>query len=259
MKRLTSGALLLGAVLVAASCNNVTGDLAQGATRVTVDPNPIAITRGKIGNVLVQNFDDQSSALLSAGQLVDKVGGAGPGGIPVARLSIVVDTNYQHGAVHYATQFALTADTFGFATARFSDAGLTTTYDTIYVVPNDSNPSAVLSNSTPNPGDTLTITISDPFRLDPASTVTITPFVLDSAGVNFIPAKTPAVLTFVDIAPDSLSMRVIAPDTTFIKGGLPSPQHFDAPAAISSVHIRFNPTLMLGNFHVQTTTHLKLP
>ncbi len=229
MKRLTSGALLLGAVLVAASCNNVTGDLAQGATRVTVDPNPIAFTRGKSGTVLVQNFDDQGSALLSAATVSGAV--TGP-------VTVEVDTNFQHGGTHYATQFIITSTGagVGMAFVRFSDAGLTTTQDTVIIVPNDTNPVATLSATNPAPDDTVTFTVADPYRIDAA----LAAMVVDSTVLAVVPNSVTA---------DSLSIKFIAPAAV--------PTH-DGPVELSGVHARIGPHLV-GTFKVQSTANLVVP
>ncbi len=233
MKRLTSGALLLAAVLVAASCNNVTGDLAQGATRVTVDPNPIAFTRGKTGTVLVQNFDDQGSALLSAATVSGAV--TGP-------VTVEMDTNFQHGGTHYATQFIITSTGagVGMAFVRFSDAGLTTAEDTVIIVPNDTNPVGTLSATNPATGDTVTFTVADPYRIDAA-------FVTDTTKIGATVDSTK--LRVVDVSADSLSMRFIAP------AGVPT---HDGPVEVSNVHARIGPHLV-GTFKVQSTANLVVP
>lgn len=226
MKRLTSGALLLGAVLVAASCNNVTSDLAGGPTRITVDPNPQSFGRGKTATVLVQNFDDQGSPLISAATLA---------GAPTGPITLEIDTTYQPNGTHYGTQFLVKSTGFGVGFATFNDGGLTSTPDTIIVVPNDTNPTATLSAANPAPGDTVSFTVADPFRLDITGVMTV-----DST-----------VLQTVDISADSLTIRFIAPTAV--------PAH-NGPVNMTKTAAQFGAAYpLLGSFVVSSSTNLVVP
>lgn len=237
MKRLMSGALLLGAVAVAASCSNVTGDLAGGPTLVTVDHNPIEFKKGTIADVVVQNYDDQGSPLLSDASIVSQSG----------VVTVRKDTVFQHGAPHYGTQFNVTGDQFGTGLATFSDAGIQTPVDTFLVFPTDSNPIATLSNAAPAIGDTITLTLTEPtFRFDPAvdTIATIGPDSLLSS------------LPIVAISTDSLvaTLVVTAPQTPI-----------NTPITVNGVRMVYFPAdptrsrLTATGFQIQSSVNLVLP
>lgn len=246
MKRLMSGALLLGAVLVSASCSNVTGDLAKGPTSITVDHNPLLITKHKTGLVVVQNLDDQGSPLVSAATA----------GTPTGPIAVVVDTTFQHAGVHYGTQFIASGTDFGVGLVTFQDAGLTTPNDTIIVLPNDTNPVATLSNTTPAIGDTLTFTVPNPFRLDTLGKDG--KLVIMSVPTGLAPPHDQVRLQVVGLSADSLTITFIAPDT--LNAGFVA--HLNAPVQIQNSHYQYSPTYpwgALGNFAVQSSGNLVTP
>ncbi|MEO8031391.1 MAG: hypothetical protein ABI765_11105 [Gemmatimonadota bacterium] len=242
-----SGALLLAAVFGAAACNNVTSDLAGGPTTIQVDHNPLLLTKGKSGLLVVQNYDNQGSPLVSNAEVV---------GAPTGPISIAHDTGFQHGGIHYGTQFIISGLDFGVGTATFTDAGLTTALDTVVIIPNDTNPIGVLSTTTPSVGDTVSITISGQFRFDATSIVTVDGRVF-AGGVLTDTVKT-AVAERVDVSADSLTLRFLAPDT--IQG--PRTLHYNSVVSLTKIGYQFSPAYpfgLLGSFGAQTTTNLVLP
>ena len=251
MKRLMSGTLLLGAVLGAASCSNVTSDLAGGPTSITVDHNPLTIIKHKVGLVVVQNLDDQGSPLLSAATA----------STPTGPIEVLVDTAFQHAGAHYGTQFKVTGTDFGVGFVKYTDAGLTTPSDTVVVIPNDTNPVAVLSNTTPAIGDTVTFTVPNPFRLDTLGKDGKS--VVMSVPTGLAPPLDQVRLLVVGITPDSLSVSFIAPDTLLIpRPGDTIVVHLNAPVQIQNGHYQFSPAYRFGaqgNFGIQSTVNLLTP
>jgi hypothetical protein len=254
MKRLTSGVLLLGAVVAAASCNNVTGDLAQGPVSLVVAPNPGKFALGKSTTVVVQNFDDQGSALLSAAAVSGGV--TGP-------ISVVVDTSFQPGAVQrYATQFLVTGTGYGVGLVSFTDAGLAARQDTVIVLPNDDNAIATLSTTTPAVGDTVSFTVSGQFRLDTLQ-ADGTPVIM-TIPTGFVGLHDPKFtrLQVVDLSADSLTIRFIAPDTVVTTPGGDLIAHYNFPVNIQNSHYQYSPADpfgLLGSFQIQTNANLVLP
>ena len=66
MKRLMSGTVLLGAVLAATACNNVTDNLSGNATRIIATPIFLIGDTAADKYVLVQTFDDQGTPVVGA-------------------------------------------------------------------------------------------------------------------------------------------------------------------------------------------------
>jgi hypothetical protein len=260
MKRLTSGVLLLGAVVATASCNNVTGDLAQGPTKLVVSPNPGKFALGKSTTVVVQNFDDQGSALLS---------NAAVSGAPTGPITVVVDTSFQPGAVQrYASQFLVTATGYGIGLVSFTDAGLAAHQDTMIVLPSDDNALGTLSNTTPNVGDTISMTLpAGPFRFDSVDSKGVQVVITIATGI-LDPRFATQVLKVDAAAPwlsgDSMTVSFIVPDT-LIPRTAPLPPlvaHYDAPVSITGSHIQFSPAYpfgLQGSFAIQSSANLVLP
>ena len=252
MKRLMSGTLLLGAVLGAASCSNVTGDLAGGPTSITVDHNPLLITKHTIGNIVVQNLDDQGSPLLSAATFT----------APTGPITIEVDTAFQHAGTHYGTRFIAGGTDFGVGFVTFSDAGLTAPKDTVIVIPNDTNPVGTLSTTTPTVGQVMTMTISGQFRFDSNA------IFIDSTAIATIPTGLPGlhdpkftVLHPISVSADSQTITFEAPDTIVVTPGGNLIAHYKYPVTVNGMHYQFSPAYpwgFLGSFSVQSSDTLFL-
>ena len=113
MKRLMSGTVLLGAVLAAGACNNVTSDLSGNATQT---PTFLVTDTVQFKSRIVQTFD-------KAGMPV--VGAATVGSVGV--IAAAVDPNYRPGGQAVVTKIDVTGNAFGVGSLTTTANGLTTT------------------------------------------------------------------------------------------------------------------------------------
>jgi hypothetical protein len=190
MKRLTSGTILLGAVLAAAACNSVTDSLTGSATRIIATPTFLIGDTAATKNVLVQTFDDQGSPLIGAA-VVSGVTGA---------ITAAVDPNYRPGAQPVTTQILVKGTALNNGTFTVTANGLSTDVH-VTVAPPAENYVGTVSDTQPPMGATITLTTpaAQPYRFTSASKAYL-------GAVTVAKSK----MTLVGISPDSLTATFVA-------------------------------------------------
>jgi hypothetical protein len=192
MKRLMSGTVLLGAVLAAAACNDVTGGLTGSATRIIATPTFLIGDTAATKNVLVQTFDDQGMPV-SGAATVSAVTGA---------ITAVVDTGYRPGGDPVVTQILVRGTGLNTGSFTATANGLSTVVNVTVSPPVDNIVGTVVDTTTPLMNTTpvvFTTPASQPYRFTSASRVYIGPPSVALSLVDSVPV----------ISADSLSATFI--------------------------------------------------
>ncbi len=224
MKRLMSGTVLLGAVLAAAACNNVTSDLSGSATRIIATPTFLIGDTAAAKSVFVQTFDDQGMPVVGAATV----------GTVTGTITAVVDTAYRPGGQPVVTKIDVKGTGLGVGSFTTTANGLTATIN-VDVQPPADNEVGTVNDTLPTQGDTLTFTINpgEPYRIT-------------SASLAYIGAVGPAgQVTLVDVAIDSLSARIVADSL-----------RDSVAVTISGTILNYAPTI--GTYNVKTRSNVSV-
>jgi len=192
MKRLMSGTVLLGAVLAAAACNNVTSDLSGNATRIIATPTFLIGDTAAAKSVLVQTFDDQGDPVIGAASVTAVTG----------TITAAVDPNYRPGGQPVVTKIDVQGSGLGNGTFTATANGLSTVVDVTVAPPVDNVVGSVVDTSTPLMNSTpvvFTTPAAQPYRFTSSSRVFIGPPGVALSLVDSTPV----------ISPDGLSATFI--------------------------------------------------
>ena len=224
MKRLMSGAILLGAAFAAAACNNVTDSLSGTATLIVATPTFLIVDTVSTEAVLVQTFDDQGSPMEGAATV----------GTITGPFTAIVDTSYRPGGLPVVTQLLVGATGLARGTFQTSANGLTTTVTVVSAPPVDNYVGSV-NDTLPFVDDILTFTMQagQPYRFTSASQAYIGPV--------SVPAS---LMTLISIAPDSLSATF---SVDAVQTGI---------ATIDGAILSYAPTI--GTFNVSTVDTVRV-
>lgn len=168
MKRLMSGTVLLGAVLAAGACNNVTSDLSGNATRIIATPTFLIGDTAAIKSVLVQTFDDQGMPVVGAATVTGVTG----------TVTAAVDPTYRPGGEPVVTKIDVQGTGLGLGTFTATANGLSTVVNVTVSPPVDNVVGTVVDTTTPLMKTTpvvFTTPASQPYRFTSASQVFIGP------------------------------------------------------------------------------------
>jgi hypothetical protein len=189
MKRLMSGTVLLGAVLAATACNDVTDSLSGDATRIIATPTFLIGDTAATKNVLVQTFDDQGMPVVGAATVSGVTG----------TITAIVDSTYRPGGLPVVTQILVRGTALGTGTFTTTANGLSTDVN-VTVAPPAENYVGTASDYAPLMGATITLTTpaGEPYRFTPASRAFIGPVTV---------AK--SLMTLTGISADSLTATFV--------------------------------------------------
>jgi hypothetical protein len=192
MNRVTRGTVVLAAALAAMSCKgDPTSDLRNGADHLLATPSAIFLPVDSTASVVVEVVDAQGNALAST------FSATVTGAITADRdltWNAVYDNNGNLVLPSQVTTARFNITPLGSASnasVRVTASGKNIDIP-VRVLP--TSIPAVYSSATPNPGDTVTITVGAPFKVLPSvivttgsDTATIVSVAADSSAVSFVP------------------------------------------------------------------------
>jgi hypothetical protein len=225
MKRLMSGTVLLGAVLAATACNDVTDSLSGDATRIIATPTFLIGDTAATKNVLVQTFDDQGMPVVGAATVSGVTG----------TITAIVDSTYRPGGLPVVTQILVRGTALGTGTFTTTANGLSTDVN-VTVAPPAENYVGTASDYAPLMGATITLTTpaGEPYRFTPASRAFIGPVTV---------AK--SLMTLTGISADSLTATFVVDS---VRRGL---------AVIDAAVLNYN-TAVGASFRVASTDTVRV-
>lgn len=192
MNRVTRGTVVLAAVLGAMSCKgDPTSDLRNGVDHLVATPGAIFQDAGSVKSVVIEAVDEQGNRLATSYSAT-------------ATGAITVDRDPTWNAVYdnkgnlTLPSKATSAKFIVTSTGTPSDAKVTVSAGGKTIdIPVRVLPLSVpvtYSNASPNPGDTVTLSVAAPFKLRPSVTITtgtdpvhVVSFAADSSSISFVP------------------------------------------------------------------------
>lgn len=184
MNRVTRGTVVLAAAVAMVSCKgDPTGDLRNGIDHLIAKPGAMFIHPDSSKNVLVEAVDKQGNRLAATFTLGNV--GAGITVVPDDSFNLVYDTkgNLVPPKNWTRVQYIVTGVTNSSSSSFVVTAGGKTITIPVRVVP-DSAPGTATSSSTPNVGDTVSLTAPANFLFTPASVVSNDSAVIATVGIS---------------------------------------------------------------------------
>jgi len=175
MIRSTRGLVLLAAIIGITSCSgDPTANLRDGVSQLTATPNSILVNQGDSTQVIVSPIDGQGGEVaISGGITVTSGAGVTAHNDPTYRMTFDKNGNLTQPATQSRFRVFVRGDDMGNTSVSISGGGKSIDIPVVVLPAGASLRSATLSTTTPNVGDTVTITASAPWKFTDSSVVTV--------------------------------------------------------------------------------------